>query len=49
MKIFSSGLRKKRRVGHKLLLRLRDYAQDVLRFLDCQDVPFTNNQAEQLK
>ncbi len=38
--------RKKRRVGHNLLLRLRDYADDTLRFLDTQDVPFTNNQAE---
>ena len=38
--------RRKRRVGHNLLLRLRDYADDTLRFLDCKDVPFTNNQAE---
>jgi transposase len=38
--------RKKRRVGHNLLLRLRDYADDVLRFLDAPHIPFTNNQAE---
>ena len=38
--------RVKRRVGHNLLLRLRDYASDVLRFLTEVDVPFTNNQAE---
>ncbi len=38
--------RVKRRVGHNLLLRLQDYASDVLRFLTEPDVPFTNNQAE---
>ncbi len=38
--------RKKRRVGHNLLLRLRDYAEDTLPFLESPDVPFTNNQAE---
>ena len=38
--------RVKRRVGHNLLLRLKDYASDVLRFLMEPDVPFTNNQAE---
>ena len=38
--------RVKRRVGHNLLLRLKDYASDVLRFLTEPDVPFTNNQAE---
>lgn len=38
--------RVKRRVGHNLLLRLFDYASDVLRFLTEPDVPFTNNQAE---
>ena len=38
--------RVKRRVGHNLLLRLEDYASDVLRFLFEPDVPFTNNQAE---
>ena len=36
----------KRRLGHNLLLRLKDYASDVLRFLTEPDVPFTNNQAE---
>jgi transposase len=35
----------KRRVGHNLLLRLRDYAEEVWRFLN-PGVPFTNNQAE---
>jgi transposase len=39
--------RKKRRPGHNLLIRLRDYKQDALRFLSDPDVPFTNNQAEQ--
>ena len=38
--------RVKRRVGHNLLLRLKDYATDVLRFLIEPQVPFTNNQAE---
>ena len=38
--------RAKRRTGHNLLLRLRDYKEDVLRFLIDIDVPFTNNQAE---
>jgi len=35
----------KRRIGHNLLLRLRDYAEDVWRFLR-PGIPFTNNQAE---
>lgn len=39
--------RKARRTGHNLLLRLRDYKADVLRFLTEPAVPFTNNQAEQ--
>lgn len=39
--------RKKRRAGHNLLIRLRDYKDDALRFLSDPDVPFTNNQAEQ--
>lgn len=45
----SSGQRgrQKRRPGHNLLIRLRDYKQDALRFLSNPDVPFTNNQAEQ--
>jgi len=38
--------RKPRRVGHNLLLRLRDRKQDVLRFLSNPAVPFTNNLAE---
>jgi transposase len=33
--------------GHNLLLRLRDYRDDVLRFIVDFPVPFTNNQAEQ--
>jgi transposase len=37
----------KRRPGHNLALRLRDYKEDVLRFLHHGDVPFTNNLAEQ--
>jgi len=36
-----------RRVGHNLLLRLRDRKPDVLRFLTDPSVPFTNNLAEQ--
>ena len=38
--------RKKRRVGHNLLIRLKDYQEDVLKFLEKAEVPFTNNQAE---
>ena len=38
--------RVKRRVGHNLLLRLQNFAEDVLRFLNQVDIPFTNNQAE---
>lgn len=38
--------RPKRRVGHNLLLRLRDYAADVLRFVADPQIPFSNNQAE---
>ena len=38
--------RPKRRVGHNLLLRLKHYATDVLRFLHQEGVPFSNNQAE---
>lgn len=37
----------KRRPGHNLLLRLQGRADDVLRFLHDQNVPFTNNQSEQ--
>lgn len=39
--------RKPRRPGHNLLIRLRDFREDVLRFLTDFEVPFTNNQAEQ--
>jgi transposase len=38
--------RKPRRTGHNLLLRRAGRKQDVLRFLNDPDVPFTNNQAE---
>jgi transposase len=37
---------KPRRIGHNLLLRLQLRRNDVLRFLNDPDVPFTNNQAE---
>src|ERR1700694_2583358 len=37
---------KPKRVGHNLLLRLQLRRNDVLRFLNDPDVPFTNNQAE---
>lgn len=39
--------RQKRRAGHNLAIRLRDYKEDALRFLSHANVPFTNNQAEQ--
>jgi transposase len=38
--------RKAKRLGHNLLVRLRDYRDDVLRFLTNFTVPVTNNQAE---
>lgn len=38
--------RPKRRVGHNLLLRLKQFEADVLRFLRQSEVPFSNNQAE---
>ena len=38
---------KKRRPGHNLLRRLRDFKEDVLRFAHDFRVPFTNNLAEQ--
>ena len=41
------GGRKKRRPGHNLLRRLRDFKADVLRFVENFSVPFTNNLAEQ--
>jgi transposase len=37
---------KKRRIGHNLLIRLRDYKEDTLRFLWNPCVSFTNNLAE---
>ena len=39
--------RKKRRPGHNLAIRLRDYKDDVLRCLTDPEVEFTNNRAEQ--
>ena len=42
----SMGGRKKR-IGHNLLLRLKNFKDAVLRFLTNPGVPFTNNQAEQ--
>jgi transposase len=39
--------REARRDGHNLLIRLRDYEADALRFITDFDVPFTNNDAEQ--
>ena len=38
---------RKRRIGHNLLLRLKNFKDAVLRFLTNPGVPFTNNQAEQ--
>jgi transposase len=35
------------RPGHNLLIRFRDFKDDVLRFVSTFNVPFTNNQAEQ--
>jgi transposase len=37
---------KPHRVGHNLLMRLRERRGDVLRFLNDLEVPFTNNEAE---
>jgi transposase len=37
---------RKKRVGHNLLIRLRDFKTETLRFLYDPDVPFTNNLAE---
>jgi transposase len=36
-----------RRPGHNLLIRLRDFKDDVLRFLSNCAVPFTHNQLKQ--
>jgi transposase len=38
---------RKKRVGHNLLVRLRDFKEATLGFLTVPEVPFTNNQAEQ--
>ena len=38
--------RLKRSKARNLLERLRDFEQDVLRFMEVEDVPFTNNQGE---
>ena len=38
--------RLKRSKSRNLLERLREYEDDVLRFMDYPDVPFTNNQVE---
>ena len=38
--------RKKRRPGHNLALRFRDFKTETLRFLHDAGAPFTNNQAE---
>ena len=39
--------KRKKRIGHNLLVRLRDFKNAVLRFAIDPLVPFTNNQAEQ--
>ena len=38
--------RLKRSKSRSLLERLRDYEQDVLRFMNAPEAPFTNNQGE---
>ncbi|MET0006202.1 MAG: IS66 family transposase [Candidatus Thiodiazotropha sp.] len=38
--------RLKRSKARNLLERLRDFEQDVLRFMDVENIPFTNNQGE---
>jgi len=38
--------RLKRSKARNLLERLRDFEQDVLRFMEVESVPFTNNQGE---
>ena len=45
--IYGGMFTRKRYPGHNLLLRLKDYRSDVLRFLYDPTIPFTNNQAEQ--
>ncbi len=42
-----SSRKNKRRVGHNLVLRLRNFKEEVLRFITNPSVAFTNNQAEQ--
>jgi len=39
---------RKKRVGHNLLIRLRDFKDDTLRFLTTPGVPFTNNLANKI-
>ncbi len=39
--------RQKKRIGHNLLIRLKDHKTDILRFLSNPLVAFTNNLAEQ--
>ena len=38
---------RKKRIGHNLVLRFKNFKEAVLRFLTDPHVPFTNNQAEQ--
>jgi transposase len=42
-----SGKKTKNLPGESLCLRMRKHQNDVLRFMNDFDVPFTNNQAEQ--